>query len=251
LKEIAMTGLIDDLIAAPWDFLTSNLVGLTMLVIAGAIAISIGLSLAERVGRGPLAIGIGALAAAAGAGWWYVAAPFSIEARENSREKSAFDRLYSEAKVRPTYELTVKPGDWPRSRELALTIQEARGDYLVKSVYEGYYGDGKQVDYMSITLERVTISLQDRNMHPVARPKTYKLSWKTDVFATGVVDEPEQADLQRIDLQRMIPSLSAGTVTIGGHDQRIDEHFRAVKEYLDKKTRYEAEYAKRAQRGME
>jgi hypothetical protein len=243
-----MTGMIDDLIGGPWEFLTSNLVGLVVLLIAGGIAIGIVLSLAERFGGARVAIGAGALAAVAGAAWWYVAAPSSIEAREKDREKSAFDMLYEEARVRPGYELVKKPGEYPRYNDILLTVRESRNDYLVTSVYEGFFGRCPEPYHTGFVLERHTITIQDRNMQPFGRPEIYKMLWIKDRSLAGIDFERRDAT-GGYDFQPLIDGLSTGTITIDGHDQRIDDHLRAIRQFQERKSRYEAEYARRTRQG--
>jgi hypothetical protein len=196
----------------------------------------------------------GGIAAIAGIGMIAVAAwairhgtvEFAQWVSPKEPERAAFDERYSEARVRPAYTLTTKEGVYPRTPLITLTVEESRGDYLVQSTYEGHFGYSGE-EYMNVVLYKMTISVRDRNMQPVGRLESYKMSWMVSGWTAGVMS----LNRSDHDWQKLVEGLEAGIVVIADHDRRVDNHLLAIREYQDKKIRYEAEYAKRTQRGLE
>jgi hypothetical protein len=194
-------------------------------------------------------VGIGVIAAA---GWAIGSGGVELARRYSPKdpEKAAFDACFEEARVRPGFELAKKPGVYPHYNDIRLTVRESRNDYLVTSVYGGFFGIYSEPYNTGFVLETHTITIQDRNMQPFGRTETYKMRWIKYRVLAGVDLDRKGADGDT-DFQPLIDGLSTGTITIDDHDDRIDNHLRAIRQFQDKKNRYEAEYAKRTQRGLE
>lgn len=154
--------------------------------------------------------------------------------------RAAFAERYSEAKVRPRYEV-----EESRNGNVLVTVHEARGDYLVKSVYDTFFDGG------GLMVNRLTVEAQGKDMQPIGRPATY-----TDVRGLSIIcSHTYMLDYDNshtsFDKQALLDALASGDAYIMDQDKHIDRYLSSIKQYRDRKNRYEAEYAKRTQGGLE
>ncbi len=131
------------------------------------------------------------------------------------QKKAEFDRWYQSARKEPFYEVEQKDGT-----KFAVTRQEIRDRYLVKSVYEGDITEATRG-----VLKKVTISVHDKDMKRFGKAMTY------DVYITMLM----KVENNKLDAKGLKEDLEDGVWQIYPHDKTVNEHFKLIEYWANRR----------------